>query len=227
MLCCYRLQDRNILIRTLWVLSQGSEKRKRSPWTDVGKGMCLLMVSAVSSRNQDCPFICWNLTEFISVGICQCLSPMNRSNLNSFGRRRSFLVLGPTDSQRLCSCGATETKRCCWSPAAQPPAGTAHGLHTLLASPVSLVGELFWPRMQISSLSHKRRGFGMTLPQQRVPRREDSSLMPFGMDFNSFWDLARDSDPYHLHLYPSWRLNCLTNSMQFLKSGKFTELETH
>lgn len=158
---------------------------------------------------------------------------MSRSNEQikfklSSGRKRSFLVLGPTASQRLCLCETTENKTCCWSPAAWPPSGTTHALHTLPCFSSQLCGRAVSAKDAALLPSSEEMGFWHDLTSaERVPTREDSLLMPFGMDFNSFWDLARDRGPYYLHLYPSWRLNCLTSSIQVLKSGKLKELKTH
>lgn len=135
-----------------------------------------------------------------SVGICQCLGPMNRSNLNSH----------LAEGDPFWCWGQQPARDCVWDhwdhevllkPCSLASLAQLMLCIPFLASPVSFVGELCQPRMQTSSLPHKKWGFGMTLPQQRVPTREDASLIPFGMDFNSFWDLARDRGPCYLHLY--------------------------
>lgn len=149
--------------------------------------MCLLLVPAVTNRNQKHPFCCWNLTELsISVGICQWLGSMNRSNLNShLGEGDPFWSWG-WQPARDCTC-VRPRKPGCAAEALQPGVPLAQLMRCtpFLASPVSFVGELYQPRMQISSLPQ---GDGaLAWPYlSRVPKSEDSSLKPFGMDFNSF-----------------------------------------
>lgn len=152
---------------------------------------------------------------------------MNRSNLNShLGEGDPFWCWGQQPARECHLCETSGTKRCCWSPAAWPP------LHSsCFAYPSLLLQSALWE----SSTSQGCRpplfligdGALHDLTSTESLMKEDSSLMTFGMDFNSFWDLARDRGPYYLHLYPTLRLSCLTKSIQFFKSGKFKELETH
>lgn len=147
MWCCCKLPNRKGLISKLWVLSWGTEEGKRSPRTNTGRGMWLLLASPVSNRNQDHPFCHGNLAGFTYR--CWGLS-VSRSNGQikfklSAGRRRSCTrpISFRVDVQqpaRACSCirsspmrvcETAETKSCCSRTPAWPPAGTTHALHTL------------------------------------------------------------------------------------------------
>lgn len=124
-------------------------------------------------------------------------------------------------------CETAETKTCCSSVPAWPPAGTTHALHTLpcfsvsFERAVSAKDAALLPSLEEMGLWHD------ITQAERVPTREGSSSVLFGMDFSSFRDLARGRGHYYLNLCLSWRLNCPTSSIQDLKPGKLIELKTH
>lgn len=142
----------------------------------------------------------------IIVGVSHCLGEMNSSNLNrQMGKevlyKTYFLSCWwPTASPGWLLCRTTETNTCCSSTSAWPPAGTTHVLHTLRASPVSFVRELYQPRMQTSSLPQKRWGFGMTLPEQRASPWGRILLQHRLGWISTLRDLARGRGRCYLHL---------------------------
>lgn len=126
------------------------------------------------------------------------------------------------------ACETAETETCYSSTPTWPPAGTTHALHTLPCFSSQLCERAVSAKDADLLPSSEEMGLWHDLTRaERVPARENSSSMQFGMDFNSFRDLARGRGHYYLHLYPSWRLSCLTSSVQILKPEKFIEHKTH
>lgn len=151
--------------------------------------MCLLLVSAVSNRNQEHPFCRGNLTEFIHQ--CWDLS-VSRSNEQikfklSAGRRRSIPFGVGADSQPGNATCVRPLEPRGAAEALQPGLpGTTHALHTLPCFSSQLCGRALSAKDADLLSSSQETGLCMTVPQQRVLMREDSSLMPFGVDYNSF-----------------------------------------
>lgn len=110
----------------------------------------------------------------INIGVSHYLGEMNRSNLNcQMGEEVLYKAYflrcwWPTASQGWLLCKTTETKTCCSSTPAWPPAGTTHALHTLPCFSSQLFERSVSAKDATSSLPQKRWGFGMTLPEQRA-----------------------------------------------------------
>lgn len=99
----------------------------------------------------------------------------------SSGRKRPVLELRPTASQELRLCGTTETKTCCKSPAAWPPSGTTHALHTLPCFSRKLCGRAVTAKDADLLSSSQEMGLWHELTSAECPQEG-------GFFSNAIWD---------------------------------------